>query len=72
MVDEKILKNFGFNIKIERMKLKMSQEKLAEHLGLSSVYLSNLESGKHSISLINALKLSSFFNKPIEYFLKDV
>lgn len=72
MDNEKTLKNFGFNIKIERLKSKLSQEKLAEQLGLSTVYISNVEAGKHSISLVNALKLSDYFAKPIEFFLKEI
>ena len=56
MDDIKLLKTFGFNIKIERLRQKISQEKLAEALNVSSVYISNVESGKHNISLVNALK----------------
>ncbi|MBP3491459.1 helix-turn-helix transcriptional regulator [bacterium] len=66
-----ILKIFGFNVKIERLKHKISQEKLAEALNVSSVYISNVESGKHNVSLVNALKFSNYFKQPIEYFLVE-
>jgi transcriptional regulator with XRE-family HTH domain len=69
-MDEKFLLTiFGLNLKYERLKRKMSQEMLAEALNVSSVYISNVESGKHNISLINALKFSNYFNLPIEKFL---
>ncbi|MDY6309890.1 MAG: helix-turn-helix transcriptional regulator [Cyanobacteriota bacterium] len=71
MNDKELLKTFGFNIKIERMKQKISQENLAEILNFSSVYISNVESGKHNISLTNALKFCNYFKKPVEYFIKE-
>ena len=71
MDDIKLLKTFGFNIKIERLRQKISQEKLAEALNVSSVYISNVESGKHNISLVNALKFSNYFKQPVEFFLQE-
>lgn len=71
MDDIKLLKTFGFNIKIERLRQKISQEKLAEALNVSSVYISNVESGKHNISLVNALKFSYYFKQPVEFFLQE-
>lgn len=71
MDDKKLLEIFGFNIKIERLKKKLSQEELAYQLNFSTVYISNVELGKHNLSLINANKFCNYFNKPIEYFLKE-
>lgn len=71
MDDIKLLKTFGCNIKIERLRQKISQEKLAEALNVSSVYISNVESGKHNISLVNALKFSNYFKQPVEFFLQE-
>jgi len=71
MDNEKLLKIFGINIKFERIKNGLSQEKVAETLNFSSVYLSNVESGKHSISLVNAYKLSQFYDKDLNYLLKE-
>ena len=45
MDDKTLLKTFGFNLKIERMKRKLSQETVAEALDFSTVYVSNVESG---------------------------
>lgn len=71
MDDKKLLSTFGFNVKIERLKRKISQEKLAEALNVSAVYISNVESGKHNLSLVNALKFCNYFNLPMEFFLNE-
>ena len=71
MNEENLLKLFGFNLKIERLKRKISQEKVAEALDFSSVYVSNVESGKHNISLVNALKFCEYYGLPLESLLKD-
>ncbi len=71
MDDKKLLKTFGFNLKIERMKLKKSQEEIAEALNFSTVYISNVESGKHNISFVNALKFCEYYNLSIDYLLQE-
>lgn len=71
MDDKKLLKTFGFNLKIERMKLKKSQEEVAEALNFSTVYISNVESGKHNISFVNALKFCEYYNLSIDYLLQE-
>jgi transcriptional regulator with XRE-family HTH domain len=71
MDNKKLLEIFGLNIKIERIKKKLSQEELAHQLGFSTVYISNIELGKHNLSLTNAIKLSSYFKKSIEYLLEE-
>lgn len=69
MDDVNLLKTFGLNVKIERLKLGYSQEQVAEALDFSAVYISNVESGKHRISLINAFKFANFFKKSLDYLL---
>ena len=71
MNDENLLKIFGINIKFERLKRKLSQEKVAEALEVSAVYISNVESGKHSISLVNANKFANFYEKTLDYLLTE-
>lgn len=71
MDDKTLLKSFGFNLKIERMKLKKSQEEIAEALNFSTVYVSNIESGKHNISFVNALKFCEYYKLPVDYFLHE-
>lgn len=68
---DKLLKIFGLNIKLERIRLGLTQEEVAEKLDFSSVYVSNVESGKHKISLINAYKFAQFYNKSLDYLLTE-
>lgn len=68
---DKLLKTFGLNIKLERIRLGLTQENVAEKLDFSSVYVSNVESGKHKISLINAYKFAQFYNKSLDYLLAE-
>ena len=71
MDNEVLLKIFGLNIKLERIKLGLTQEEVAENLDFSSVYISNVESGKHKISLINAYKFARFYQKSLDYLLTE-
>ncbi len=68
---DKLLKTFGLNLKLERIRLGLTQEEVAEKLDFSSVYVSNVESGKHKISLINAYKFAQFYNKSLDYLLTE-
>ena len=72
MDEHKILENFGLNCKMQRVKLKMSQDDIVDKTGFSKSYISNIESAKHNISLINALKFSEISNKSIEELTKDI
>jgi Predicted transcriptional regulators len=53
-----ICSRFGSNVKKYRINKKLSQETLAEMTGLHRTYISDVERGKRSISLINIEKLS--------------
>ncbi len=72
MDEQKILETFGFNFKVYRTKLKMSQDDVVERTGFSKSYISNIENGKHRISLVNALILSELVGKSIESMLKNI
>lgn len=71
MDNEKLLKIFGLNIKFERIKSGLSQESVAESLEFSAVYISNVESGKHKISLTNACKFAEFYGKSLDYLVTE-
>ena len=72
MNEQKILETFGFNFKMYRTKLKLSQDDIINKTGFSQSYISNIENGKHNLSLINALKLSDAVGKNIESMLKAI
>ena len=72
MDEQKILETFGFNFKMYRTKLKLSQDDIVDKTGMSKSYISNIENGKHNLSLINALKLSDAVGQNIESMLKEI
>ncbi|MBP3847202.1 helix-turn-helix transcriptional regulator [bacterium] len=72
MDEQKILETFGLNFKMYRTKMKLSQDDIIEKTGFSQSYISNIENGKHNLSLINALKLSDAVGKNIESMLKEI
>ncbi len=64
-----LLKKFGKNVKIERIKKDLTQEKLAEIMDVSQNYIANIERGKANMSLGKILELSGFLNVKIEKLL---
>lgn len=72
MNEQEMLKNFGFNFKIARMKLGLTQDAIADKTDLSTTYICNCENGKHSLSLVNALKFAKIVNKTIEELIKPI
>lgn len=72
MDEQEILKNFGLNFKHYRTKAKLTQDNIVEMTDFSKSYVSNVETGKHNLSLVNALKFASIVNKTIEEMIKDI
>ena len=72
MDEQKILKNFGINFKHYRNKAKMSQDDIVALTGFSKSYISNVESAKHNISLVNAVKFANTVNKTVDELIKDL
>ena len=71
MREHDLLKTFGFNCKIQRIKLGLSQDDVVCKTGFSKSYISNVESAKHNISLVNAFKFSRVYNKSLEELIKE-
>lgn len=69
MEKEILLKKFGKNVKIERIKKDLTQEQLAEIMNVSQNYIANIERGKANMSLGKILELSRFLNVKIEKLL---
>lgn len=59
---DKLSKEFGKRIKIERIKKEISQEKLAELSGLHRTTLGTIENGKTSPTLDSIAKISQALN----------
>ncbi|MBR1424163.1 helix-turn-helix transcriptional regulator [bacterium] len=64
-----LLKRFGKNVKIERVKNDFTQGQLAEIMGVSQNYVACIETGKENMSLGKILDLSKFLNTDISNLL---
>ncbi len=69
MDKETLLKKFGKNVKIERVKKDLTQEQFAEIMGVSQNYVASIEGGKENMSLGKILELSKSLNVDIETLL---
>ncbi len=57
-----LLKKFGKNVKIERIKKDLTQEQLAEIMNVSQNYIANIERGKANMSLVKIYELAGYLN----------
>lgn len=70
MLDNKILKIFGANVRIYRRALNFSQEELALRANLHRTYIGMIERAEKNITLINMEKIANALNVQIENLLK--
>ncbi len=70
MNKSELLKRFGKNVKIERIKKDLTQEKLAEQLDVSANYIACIENGRQNMSLGKVLELADTLNTDIANLLK--
>lgn len=71
MNDER-LKIIGFNIKFARLKAKISQEMLAEKIGVSRETISMIENGNQNTSVIKVLDIANVLNIELMQLFKDL
>lgn len=64
-------KMLGKRIKHAREEKKLTQEKLAELIGVSTVYISHLEIGSKTPSLETLIKISNTLEVSIDYLLAN-
>ena len=69
MDKKELLKAFGKNVKIERIRRDLTQEQLAEKMDVSQNYIACIETGKQNMSLGKILELSIVLNTDIENLL---
>lgn len=69
MDKETLLKKFGKNVKIERIKQDLSQQQLADIMKVGQAYVASIERGKENMSLGKVLELAEFLNVDIEKLL---
>lgn len=56
------------NIHVERAILKITQQELADRIGVSRQTINAIEGKKYVPSTVLALKMAKVFNKPVEEF----
>ncbi|HIS37831.1 TPA: helix-turn-helix transcriptional regulator [Candidatus Scatousia excrementigallinarum] len=66
---EELLKKFGLNVKIARMKKGLTQEQLADLMNIHLTYIARIETGKINMSLGKILELAKFLNVDINKLL---
>ncbi|UOQ72771.1 helix-turn-helix transcriptional regulator [Hymenobacter cellulosilyticus] len=54
------------NLRVERAVLRLTQEELAQRIGVSRQTINAMEAGKYVPSTVLALKLAQVFGKPVE------
>ena len=69
MYNEKCLQNIGGNIRFLRMACELSQQELAERIGISQTHLSNLERNHVNVNLKLLLRIANVLECPLEVFL---
>ncbi len=65
-----ILKQFGRNVKAERIRLGYSQESLAEKIGVNREYISRIERGTQNMSLAKITALANYMETNIDNLLR--
>ena len=69
MGDTEFLKDMGHRIMVRRKALRMTQEELAEKLGVSTQMISNLELGKKAIRPENLVKVCNVLDLSADFVL---
>ena len=63
---------FGKNVRLQRTKRKISQEKLAELADLHRTYIGAIERGERNVSLRNVQKIAFALDVPIIVLFDDM
>lgn len=64
-------KRLGIRIREERLKLNLTQAKLAEAVEISDTYMGAIERGERSLTLETLVKLSNRLGVTVDYLLSD-
>ena len=64
-------KALGRRIKEERLKLGLTQAKLAEDIDISDTYVGQIERGERSLTLDTLIRLVNRLGVTVDYLLKD-
>jgi len=72
MLDSKRLKNLGINIKSERLRKNISQERLAELTNISRNSVSLIETGKINPTVLKVLDIAGVLGTDLNALTKDI
>ena len=64
-------KNLGTRIRQERLQMNLTQEQLAETVGVSCTYIGLIERGERSVTLEKLVQISNVLHVSIDYLLSD-
>lgn len=64
-------RKLGARIKEERIKRHLTQDKLAEAVGLSTSHIGHIERGEKSLTLDTLISITNYFGLSLDYLLKD-
>ncbi len=70
MNQDEILKKFGKNVKLARIKKDYSQDQLAEKLNVTQNYITKIETGRQNMSLKKIAELAEGIGVDIEELLQ--
>jgi transcriptional regulator with XRE-family HTH domain len=63
--------SLGQRLRNERKKLAMTQEKIAEMIGVSDAYIGQIERGERSLTLDTLINLANKLGVTVDYLLHD-
>lgn len=72
MIDKKRLKNLGINIKSERLRKNVSQERLAELTNISRNLVSLIETGKINPTILKVIDIAKALEVDVEVLINEV
>ena len=61
----------GRRIREERLRLNLTQEKLAEDVELTTAYIGQVERGERNLTLENLIKVANRLGVTVDYLLSD-
>jgi len=64
-------KRLGERIREERLRLKLTQAKLAEAVDISDTYMGSIERGERSLTLDTLVRLANRLGVTVDYLLSD-
>jgi transcriptional regulator with XRE-family HTH domain len=70
--ESEIRRSVGARLKLARMQQSLSQEEVAEQLGIPRPSISNIESGKRNIELIELISFATMYGQPLEFFFAEI